>query len=48
MGSAKRRRENVLDLDEIEVSDPSPPRGFYDGDLMDYFMRAEIDMDPCF
>jgi len=48
MGSAKRRRENNLDLDEIEGSDPSPPRGFYDGDLMDFSMGAEIDMDPCF
>jgi len=48
MGSAKRRRENDLDLDEIEDLDPSPPRGFYDADLMDFFMGAEIDMDPCF
>jgi len=48
MGSAKTRRENDLALDEIEGLDSSPPRGFYDGDLMDFFMGAEIDMDPCF
>jgi hypothetical protein len=48
VGSAKTRRENDLDLDEIEGSDPGPPRGFYDDDLMDFFMGAEIDMYPCF
>jgi hypothetical protein len=48
MGSAKRRQENDLNLNQIKGSDPSPPRGFYDGDLRDFSMRAEIDMDPCF
>ena len=48
MESAKRRQKNDLDLDEIEGSDPSPPRGFYDGDLMDFFMVVEKDMDPFF
>jgi len=48
MGSTKWCWENDLDLDEIKGSDPSPPSGFHDGDLMDIFMGAEIDMDPCF
>jgi len=48
MGSAKRRQENNLGLDEIEGSDPSPPRGFYVGNLMDFFMGVGVDMDPCF
>jgi hypothetical protein len=48
MRSAKRRWENNLDLDEIKGSDPSPPKGFYNGDLMDFFMGADMDMDPCF
>jgi len=48
MGSAKRHQENDLDLDEIEGLDHSPPTGFHDGDLMDFFMGAGIDMDTCF
>jgi len=48
MGSAKRHQENNLDLNDINVTDPSPPGGFYYGDLMDFFMEAEKDMDLCF
>ena len=44
----KRRGENDLDLDGMEDSDHSPSRGFYVGDLMDFCMGVEIDMDPCF
>jgi len=47
MVSARTCWENDLDLDEIKGSDASPPKRFHDGALMDFFMGAEIDMDPC-
>jgi hypothetical protein len=38
MESAKGRLENDLNLVEIEGSDLGPPRGFYNRDLMDFFI----------